>query len=109
MAVVRVAAGHDHAVGPAAERLHEEHEIYPAGARETDDPDVGGVFNTARAREVGAGIGAPVADECYDLGFKFGHILLLTAPSAPHISAHSYIPVNRSPLPCTGPRKYRIP
>ena len=63
VAVGRVAAGDDHAVGAALERLEDEERVDAAGAGQADDAHVGRHLQAAGAGQVGAGVGAPVADE----------------------------------------------
>lgn len=78
VAVARVATGNKHRVGADLERLHEEVKVDAPGAGQTNDADVSRVFEAVRAGQVGAQIGAPVANERDDFRletagcFRFG-------------------------------------
>ena len=73
VAVVGVAAGNNNSVGPVFECFHQDHKVNTTGTRETDNFNVGRVFNTACPCKVGAGISAPVTYKCHDFRFKFLH------------------------------------
>ena len=75
MAVVRVASRYDDPVGPRGESFEYKHEIDAPGARKTHDLDIGRVFHAAGTRQVGPGVGTPVAHESYDLGLELCIIL----------------------------------
>ena len=67
VAVGRVAAGDDDAVGAALEGLEDEERVDAAGAGQAHDAHVGRHLQAAGAGQVGPGVGAPVADEGGDL------------------------------------------
>jgi coenzyme F420-reducing hydrogenase delta subunit len=72
VAVGRVAAADDHAVGAALEGLDDEEGVHAACAGQTDEAHVARHVQAARAGQVGAGVGAPVADEGRDAGLEVG-------------------------------------
>ena len=63
VAVGRMAAADDHAVGAALEGLDDEQRVDAAGAGQADDAHVARHVQAAGAGQVGAGVGAPVAHE----------------------------------------------
>ena len=69
MAVTDVSAGYQYPVRPFEKSLQQKAVVDPAGAHHTDQAHIAGVLNARYARQIGAGIGAPVADESQDLGF----------------------------------------
>jgi hypothetical protein len=70
VAVGRVAAADDDAVGAALERLDDEERVDASRAGEADQSHVARHVQAAGAGQVGAGVGAPVADEGRDAGFE---------------------------------------
>ena len=54
VAVARVAAGDQHAIGALAQRLHDKHGVHPPRAGHADDAHVGRVLDARRAGQVGA-------------------------------------------------------
>ena len=63
VAVPGMAARDQHPVGPLLEGAQDEDRVDAAGAGELHHPHVGGVLQAAGAGQVGAGVGAPGADE----------------------------------------------
>ena len=63
MAVTDVSAGNQDAVRPFQERLEQEAVIYPAGAHEPDQTDIGRILHAGHPGQVSPGIRAPVAHE----------------------------------------------
>ena len=72
VAVGGVTAAHDHAVGAALEGLDDEQRVDAPRAGQPDDAHVAGHVQAARAGQVGARVGAPVADEGGDARLEFG-------------------------------------
>jgi len=69
MTVADVSAGHQYAVGAFQKRLEQKAVIYPAGAHQADQPDIGRILHAGRPGQIRPGIGAPVADKGEDVGF----------------------------------------
>ena len=66
MAIARMAAADEHAVGAFGEGLEDELRVHAARAHQADDPDIRGVFQARDAGQVGGGVGAPVAEKSHD-------------------------------------------
>jgi hypothetical protein len=71
MAVADVSAAHQNAVGPHLEGLENKVRGDPARTHDPDHPNVRRVLQSTDPGEVSPGIGAPVAAESDNLGFKF--------------------------------------
>jgi plasmid stability protein len=74
MAVARMAAADQHAVGALGEGVEDELRIDAARAHQADDAHVRRVLQARHAGEVRRGVGAPVAEERHDagsLGFRY--------------------------------------
>ena len=76
MTVADVSAGYQDAVSPFQESLEQKAVIDPAGAHEPDQTNIGRILDAGHPRQIGPGIGAPVADEGQYLGFFGFHIEL---------------------------------
>jgi hypothetical protein len=74
MAVTEVSTGHEDTVGPLLKGLDYKNRIHPTGAHHTYRSDIGRILQSGDARQVGTGIGAPVAQKGYDFRFKLSHI-----------------------------------
>ena len=70
VAIPRMAAGDQNGIGADFKRLDDQVEVDPSGTRKTDDADVRRVFEPVRPCQVGAEIGAPIADERDDFRLK---------------------------------------
>jgi len=68
VAVTKVASRYEDTIGTVSECLQYEECIDTARAHNTDNPDVGGVLDTAATGKVSTGIGTPVADDTLNLG-----------------------------------------
>ncbi len=66
MAVARMAARHQNAVGPVDEGLEHEERIHAARAGNADDAKVGRLNGTGGTGRVGAAVRAPVTQKTYD-------------------------------------------
>ena len=69
MTVADVSAGHQDAVRPFQESLEQKAVIYPAGAHEPDQTDIGRILHAGHPGQISPGIGTPVADEGEYVGF----------------------------------------
>ena len=67
MAVSRMAARNEDAVGTLLEGAEDHQGAHPPSAGKADHPHIGWVLETSGARHVGAGIAAPVADQGDDV------------------------------------------
>ena len=67
VAVARMTARNKHCVGADLERLDDQVEIDPAGARQPNDANVGRILKPVGSRQVGSQVAAPVADIGHDL------------------------------------------
>ena len=63
MTVADVSAGYQDAVSPFQESLEQKAVIDPAGAHESDQTNIGRILHAGHPRQVGPGVGTPVADE----------------------------------------------
>lgn len=63
MTVADVSAGNQDAVRPFQERLEQKSVIYPAGAHEPDQTDIGRILHAGHPGQVSPGIRAPVANK----------------------------------------------
>jgi hypothetical protein len=70
MAVAQVSPHDQNAVDAFMEGVHHQVGMHHAGAIHPDDPEVGGILHPGDAGQVSPGIGAPVAEESKDYGFK---------------------------------------
>src|SRR6185369_269589 len=70
VAVSRMAAGDEDAVGPFLEGAQDEDRVDSPGAGELEHPDVARVLHPAGAGQVRSGVGAPGADEDYYFPFE---------------------------------------
>ena len=62
--------GHHHPVGASLERAQHLQHVEFAGAGQLDDLDRGRILKPHRAGQVGGGVGAVMAAEGDDVGFK---------------------------------------
>jgi len=85
VAVARVSPGGQHAVSSVTQRADYEQRVNPTGTRYAHHPDVGRVLDTSDTGQVGAGITAPVAQECYNFGIAF-HVSV----SLPHLQRFNH-------------------
>ena len=76
MTVADVSTGDQDAVGAFQESLEQKAVIDPAGTHESDQTNIGRILHAGHPRQVGSGVGAPVADESQNIGFPFFHIEL---------------------------------
>jgi len=63
MAVADVSARNQYAVRSFQKRFEQEAVIYPTGAHDPDQTDIGRILHAGHSGQVGPGIGAPIADE----------------------------------------------
>jgi hypothetical protein len=61
MAVADVSAGYQRAVTALPQRSRDEDRIHPTRAHHPDGANIGGVLHAGHPRQVGPGVGAPVA------------------------------------------------
>ena len=77
MAVARVSPGDPDPVRPTAEGGKDKLGAYPCGARHADDPEIGGVLETAHSSEICRAVTAPITKKSSDLGLPVVHRHLL--------------------------------
>jgi len=58
------------AVSPPFKGFEDKGRVYPSGAHDAHDPDIGSVFLPRSTGKVSAGVGAPVAQNAQNLWFK---------------------------------------
>ena len=63
MTVADVSARNQDAVRSFQKRFEQEAVIYPTGAHEPDQTDIGRILHAGHSGQVGPRIGAPIADE----------------------------------------------
>jgi hypothetical protein len=73
MAVSGMASADQYAIGTFPESREYECRIHPPRTHDPDHPDVGSVCHPGSTGQVGACIGAPVAEERNDCRFEFFH------------------------------------
>ena len=76
MTVADVSAGDQDAISPFQESFEQKAVIDPAGTHKSDQTNIGRILHAGHTRQVGPGVGAPVADESQYLGFCGSHIKL---------------------------------
>ena len=69
MAVADVSARNQDAVRSFQKRFEQEAVIYPTGAHEPNQTDIGRILHAGHTGQVGPRIGAPIADEGQYVGF----------------------------------------
>jgi hypothetical protein len=76
MAFTGMSPGYPDAVSAFPHGRQEKFRIHPAGARDSDDPDVGRVFHPADAGKIGGPITAPVTQKSRNFWFPIRHCCL---------------------------------
>jgi hypothetical protein len=69
MAVSGVSAGYPDPVGTLHKRGKNKFWRHPAGAGNSNDPDIGGILHPAYPSQVSGPVTAPVAEKRYDFWF----------------------------------------
>jgi hypothetical protein len=70
MTIAWMTAEYQYPVGTGLKGLKHKLRIDPAGAHYPDNPDIGRIRLAGTAGRIRTGIGTPVAQKTYDLGFE---------------------------------------
>jgi len=77
MAITEMSPRHQDAVTPLFEGFDDESRVNPAGAHDPYGSQVGRILQPGDTRQVGPGIGTPVAQKRCDLRLEITHVLIL--------------------------------
>src|SRR3990172_7915667 len=97
MAFPRMTARDKDAISALLQGLHNIKRVDPARAGNPDYPHVRGILDPADARQVGARVGTPVADDGNDLRFPALILLIFIHISCSHKSNACYQPLTAHP------------
>jgi hypothetical protein len=78
MAITEMSPGHQNAVAPVLERFQHEQRIDPPRTHHTHGSDTGRILQSGNARQIGAGVSAPVTQKSNDSRFKISHYITLS-------------------------------
>jgi hypothetical protein len=76
MAFTGMSPGYPDAVSAFPHGRQKKFRVHPAGARNPDDPDIGGVFHPADSGKIGGTITAPIAQKSRNFRFPIRHCCL---------------------------------
>jgi hypothetical protein len=77
MAFAGMSPGHPDAISALTQSGQEKFRTHASGAGDSHHADIGWVFHPSDPGQISGTIAAPVAQKSNDLGFPFGHVVVL--------------------------------